>query len=155
MHALLIIVGLGCSPEYADAPAGDSADEGGDDDGSAEDAGADDSGADDSDADDSGAEDSGAEDSGTDIDTWDHYAAGWFDTFCVQCHTDAPRDHTDYDSVFAEADQIACGVSRVAREGCGDWPEPGAFPTAASPGPYPTDAERDRLVAWIDDGMAP
>lgn len=84
-------------------------------------------------------------------DTWGSFAEGFFATYCVSCHDTSPKDFRQIEDVRAWADTIRCGVSDVALEGCGSTPPPRQFPVGT--GPHPSDAERERLVAWIDAGM--
>ena len=91
-------------------------------------------------------------------DTWDSYAKGFFATYCVSCHNDdntgvATRDYHLLANVTKEKVGIACGVSTpatYARRGCAGFPPARQFPVGN--GPKPTDADRDRLVRWIDSG---
>ena len=92
-------------------------------------------------------------------DTWDSYAQGFFASYCVSCHNDdnsgtATRDYHDFDVVSSERDKIACGVSKSQADwtarGCSGTPAAKQFP--AGSGAKPSDAERDRLLAWIDAG---
>lgn len=84
-------------------------------------------------------------------DTWASFAMGFMATYCVECHDGPPRDYRTIDEVRRDRDTIACGVSLEARDGCGSFPSPGQFPVGS--GPRPSDAERARLVAWIDAGL--
>lgn len=72
--------------------------------------------------------------------TWTNFAAGYFETYCFACHGpgDALRDYSDIAMVRAEATRIRSGTAS------------GQFPIGM--GPFPTDPERDLLVAWIDAG---
>jgi hypothetical protein len=93
-------------------------------------------------------------------DTWESYAKGFFESYCVSCHNDdnkgvATRDQHNLDAVIAEKDAIACGVAKsqadwMARGCTSGMPASKQFP--AGSGPKPTDEERDRLLAWIDAG---
>src|SRR5580692_1869297 len=88
-----------------------------------------------------------------DPDTWDNYAKGFFATYCVSCHngTTEVQNFNDYSQVKALTATIRCGVAPVLESGCSDSPyPPNQFPIGS--GPRPTDAERDRLVAWINAG---
>jgi hypothetical protein len=90
--------------------------------------------------------------------TWDSFAKGFFTTYCVSCHNDdnrgdATRDYHVLANVVREKAIIACGVSKAGaprRTGCGASPAAAQFPVGS--GPKPTDAERDRIVQWIDSG---
>lgn len=92
-------------------------------------------------------------------DTWDSFAAEFFQTYCVSCHNadmagDASRDYTQLSVVQMEGNEIACGVVSSAdwsARGCSGSPTAEQFP--AGNGPEPTADERARLVAWIDAGM--
>jgi hypothetical protein len=78
--------------------------------------------------------------------------------FCVSCHNDdnagvATRDYHLLANVTKEKAAIACGVSPPAtftQRGCMGAPAARQFPVGN--GPKPTDAQRDRLVRWIDSG---
>jgi hypothetical protein len=92
-------------------------------------------------------------------DTWSNFAAGFFQTYCVTCHSptgsDATggKDFTQFASVGANAPVIRCGVS-VAQDPswmCASFPPPKQFPIGT--GPHPTDNERNRLVSWITAGL--
>lgn len=102
----------------------------------------------------SGATSSG---SGGGGDSWTSYAKDFFATYCVECH-DAKdttgRDFTQYAVVAANAPTIRCGVAPVKESGCGASPQPKQFPISDGSGtnPKPSDAERARIVAWIDAG---
>ena len=95
----------------------------------------------------------GDDDDSTDAaDTWEGYAAAWFDTYCVSCHDgDNDKDFREYDSVVQWAELSRCGVAPTMQDGCGAWPPAGQFPVGS--GPVPDDDERARLVAWIDAGL--
>jgi hypothetical protein len=91
-------------------------------------------------------------------DTWSNFAQSFFATYCVRCHGvgNANRDYTQYSQVVRDAALIACGVN--------PGPAPLATCTSSSPtpkqfpigtGPLPSDAERERLVLWIQAGLAP
>ena len=90
-------------------------------------------------------------------DTWTSWASGFFASYCVSCHSPTgsdpgPKDFTQYASVLANAPEIRCGVavSQDAAWMCAAFPPPEQFPVGT--GPKPTNAERDRLVAWIGAG---
>ena len=89
-------------------------------------------------------------DAGVPGDTWTTWAMGFFATYCVECHDTSPKDFRQLADVRANASEIACGVSPVVEDGCGSFPPPAQFPIGT--GPHPTDAERMRLVAWIQSG---
>lgn len=85
-------------------------------------------------------------------DTWDSWAMGFFDTYCVGCHSGGTRDYRTIEEVIRDQDDIACGVAPTALDRCGaGLPSPSQFPVGS--GPFPSDAERERLVAWIDAGL--
>ena len=90
-------------------------------------------------------------------DTWGSFAQGFFATYCIECHGagDALRDYTTIDDVMRDKDSIRCGVASVAQSGCGSWPPPKQFPidNATQSNPKPPDADRDRLVAWLEAGL--
>jgi hypothetical protein len=88
-----------------------------------------------------------------DPDTWNNYAKAFFATYCVSCHngTTQVQNFNDYSQVKALTSTIRCGVAPVLESGCSDSPyPPKQFPIGS--GPKPTDAERDRMVAWINAG---
>ncbi len=84
-------------------------------------------------------------------DTWNSFAKGFFESYCTACHDTSPKDFHTLADVRAWSAEIRCGVSAVALDGCGAVAPPGQFPVGT--GPHPSDAERARLVAWIDAGM--
>lgn len=90
-------------------------------------------------------------DAGSATDTWDTFAMGFFETYCVGCHASGTRDYRTIDHVMRDSATIRCGVSPEALDGCGSFPPPAQFPVGT--GPRPTDEERRRLVAWIDAGL--
>jgi hypothetical protein len=87
-------------------------------------------------------------------DTWESYAQGFFETYCVECHNRGGATNRDYEMLSIVRDQasrIRCGVSPDELEGCGPgFPSPSQFPIGA--GPFPSDDERRRIVAWLDNG---
>ena len=92
-------------------------------------------------------------------DTWQNYAMGFFQTYCVSCHNDdnagdADRDFHVLSIVIGEKAKIACGLTKSesdwATRGCSGAPAARMFPIGN--GPKPSDQERDRLIAWIDAG---
>jgi hypothetical protein len=89
---------------------------------------------------------------GAAADTWESYAMGFFTSYCTECHGagDAQRDYSTRDDVVRDKDTIRCGVGTVKYPGCAAFPPPSQFPIGT--GPKPSDAERDRLVAWIEAG---
>ncbi len=84
-------------------------------------------------------------------DTWDNFAADFFATYCVACHSESPKNFNKYAQVVDNADTIRCGVASTTLADCGAWPPAQQFPVGS--GPFPSDEERDRIVAWIDAGM--
>jgi hypothetical protein len=91
--------------------------------------------------------------------TWDGFAKTFFTTYCDSCHNDdkkgdATRDYHLLAAVVKEKAEIACGSSKSqadwSKRGCSGFPPARQFPVGG--GPKPTDAERDRLVQWIDSG---
>jgi hypothetical protein len=96
-----------------------------------------------------------ATDSGARHDTWATYAEGFFTTYCTSCHdaSDATgRDYTVEANVAKDRDAMRCGVA-VTQDpswSCAAFPPPKQFPIGS--GSKPSDAERDRIVAWITAG---
>lgn len=88
-------------------------------------------------------------------DTWASWGEGFFSTYCVACHAGPPsgRDYRTLDDVRRDAMLIRCGTAPRTEplSGCGTRPAAGMFPVGG--GPFPSDAERRRLVAWIDAGL--
>ncbi|NOY90160.1 MAG: hypothetical protein GXP55_03045 [Deltaproteobacteria bacterium] len=84
-------------------------------------------------------------------DTWTGFAQTFFADYCVACHAGGTRDYRSMTEVMRDSSTIACGVSPTPRAGCTGFPPPGQFPVGS--GPKPSDAERERLVAWIDAGL--
>jgi hypothetical protein len=83
----------------------------------------------------------------------------FFKSFCVSCHNDdksgtAARDYHVLANVVKEKSEIACGVAKSMADwtarGCKGFPPARQFPVGN--GAKPTDAERDRLLKWIDAG---
>jgi cytochrome c553 len=106
-----------------------------------------------------GADASASPDTASSADTWETFAKGFFASFCISCHDDdkkgvAARDYHQLANVMKEKAEIACGVasSQAAwtQRGCKGFPPARQFPVGT--GPKPTDAERDRLLRWIDAG---
>jgi hypothetical protein len=107
-----------------------------------------------------GGPDAGGTDAGLDAgDTWNSYAMGFFQSYCVSCHSPGGGDpntgdknFTQYSSVVQYSSHIRCGVARTgtlqASWSCVESAE--QFPIGS--GPKPSGAERDRLVAWINAG---
>jgi hypothetical protein len=101
--------------------------------------------------------DAGTDGGGDAGDTWNSYAKGFFQTYCVHCHHpggDDPntgdKNFTMYSSVQKYSPHIRCGVAATqdAAWNCAEVPR--QFPIAS---PFPSDPERDRLVAWINAGL--
>jgi hypothetical protein len=85
--------------------------------------------------------------------TYSNFAQFFFSTYCVRCHPSAAsaRDFTMYSVIQQNAHDIACGVSSTPVSGCSGTPAPGQFPIGS--GPFPSDEERNELVAWIMAGL--
>jgi hypothetical protein len=88
-------------------------------------------------------------------DTWANYVAGFFLTYCTSCH--GPSDPTGRDyhvaaNVAKDKLVMRCGVAAVQDPSwnCAASPRAKQFPIGT--GPHPSDAERDRIVAWISAG---
>jgi uncharacterized membrane protein len=83
-------------------------------------------------------------------DTWESFALGFVTTYCHECHGpgDSLRDYSLLETVRGEEDKIRCGVSTVSLQNCTISPR--QFPIGN--GAMPTDAERLRLVQWIEAG---
>ena len=91
-------------------------------------------------------------------DTWTNYAQGFFSTYCIECHGagNPNRDYTTIDDVIRDKALIRCGVASTLQSGCTSTsPQPKQFPISntTKTNPKPSDAERDRIVAWIDAGL--
>ena len=123
------------------------------------DAGTPDAGSSDAGSPDAGSPDAGGPDAGAD--TWSTWASpDFFARYCTSCHTPGQQgdpsgahyDFTGYTDVAAHAAEIRCGtaVTQDPAWSCGSFPPAKQFPIGT--GPKPTDAERDRLVAWFDAG---
>lgn len=86
-------------------------------------------------------------------DTWSSFASAWFATYCVECHdaSSSTRNYQAIADVKRDGDTIRCGVTPTALPECTGFPPPAQFPIGT--GPKPSDAERDRLVAWLDAGQ--
>jgi hypothetical protein len=102
--------------------------------------------------------------------TWTNFAEAFTKTYCIECHNATDPDPTVpmyanqnfnlYADVVDHAKEARCGVSPsgVYQSGCptaaqiddGAFPPPGQFP--AGTGPHPTDAERLRMIEWINNG---
>src|SRR5262249_22319329 len=91
---------------------------------------------------------------GNGTDTWGNYAQGFFATYCVECHSptvNPVNDFTQYAMAKKFAPIIRCGVAPTLLSGCSGSPPPKQFPIfdSTKSNPKPSDAERDRIVAWI------
>ena len=85
--------------------------------------------------------------------TWTNGAAQFFEVYCGACHWEgdsAGRDYSTLAGVQAESSTIRCGVTAEPLADCSGFPPPKQFPIAA---PYPSDAERASIVAWIEAGL--
>ncbi len=126
-------------------------------DGSELDSGAIDDSGDDGSGDDGSGDDGSGDGSGdtVDQDYWEDWPQSvFFPTYCGSCHpakTSSDSDWNVYEDVLDEYDHIYCGVGLDDVPECGDHHEPGHLPQGT--GPYPSDDERLRLVAWMDAGM--
>lgn len=82
--------------------------------------------------------------------SWTTFGDDFFTRYCHDCHGpgDSLRDYSQLSMVRAEMDKIRCGVATVSLPGCTIPAR--QFPIGA--GPKPTDAERESLVQWIDQG---
>ncbi len=85
-------------------------------------------------------------------DTWSTFAQTWFSSFCTECHAGGTRNYTTIDEVRRDAAKIRCGVAPTRLPECSGFPPPGQFPVGT--GAKPTAEERNRLIAWIDSGLA-
>lgn len=83
-------------------------------------------------------------------DTWDSFAGAFMADYCVSCHDASPKDFTQYSEVVAWLDGIRCGVAATQQPDCEGQRPPMQFPIGT--GAYPSDEERDRVVAWIEAG---
>jgi hypothetical protein len=98
-------------------------------------------------------------DGGPDLDTWDNWAQGFFTKYCVECHGVGNTSGLDFGMqsiVVTNKDTIRCGVcvQQDPSWGCPASPVAEQFPISDTAGtnPKPSDAERDRVVAWIAAG---
>lgn len=89
-------------------------------------------------------------------DTYSNYAMAFVATYCIECHgAGKTHDFTTYAGIKAAAPLIRCGVAPILESGCSGSPAPKQFPIddAMGTNPKPTDADRARMVAWIDAGL--
>ena len=95
-------------------------------------------------------------------DTWTNWASPtFFQAYCTSCHSaggegdpaSSGYDWTQYADVVTDANLIRCGVAVVQDPAwhCPDTIVAEQFPIGN--GPHPSDADRDRLVSWIDAGL--
>ena len=89
-------------------------------------------------------------DAGAPGDTWSSFAEAFMQTYCVRCHMSSPRDFRLLADVRANTVRARCGVSASSLSDCGSGPPPRQFPVGS--GPFPSDDERTRFVAWLDAG---
>jgi hypothetical protein len=96
---------------------------------------------------------------GYDADTWANWAQGFFTKYCVECHAAGNTSGLDFGEqsiVVQNASTIRCGVCVTQDPAwhCPASPAAEQFPISDSSGtnPKPTDAERERVVAWINAG---
>ena len=85
-------------------------------------------------------------------DTWESYATGFMEQFCISCHNDdnageATRDYHQLSVVMAESAEIACGLSKSEE----DWNARGC--TGFSPG-APISGWRWRQAVRCGSGSA-
>ncbi|HEY8038403.1 MAG TPA: c-type cytochrome [Polyangiaceae bacterium] len=92
-------------------------------------------------------------------DTWANWAQGFFTKYCVECHgvnDSTGRDYGVLANVVKDKTVMRCGVAAAQDPAWGCQPSPAArqFPISDTAGtnPKPTDAERNRVVAWITAG---
>ena len=94
-------------------------------------------------------------------DTWTGFARDFMARYCVPCHNDDMagdlwRNYRLLSAVSAERTVIGCGLAkstavRDLRACPSSAPPARQFPVGD--GPNPTDAERDRMLRWIDGDM--
>jgi len=109
--------------------------------------------------DDAGAGDAASGDDGSAPDTWANWAQGFFTKYCVECHgvgNTAGLDFGMQSIVVTNKDTIRCGVcvQQDPSWSCPASPVAKQFPISdpAGTNPKPSDAERNRVVAWIGAG---
>ncbi len=98
-------------------------------------------------------------DAGSGSDTWASWGQGFFTKYCTECHSPSDTkglDFTQHSIVTANKATIRCGVcvQQDPSWNCVGFPPAKQFPISDASGtnPKPTDAERDRVVAWIGAG---
>jgi hypothetical protein len=88
--------------------------------------------------------------------TWNNFAQPFFQHYCVSCHSPggqaSQQDFDQYAVVKANAANIRCGTAPAGMlpSGCSGTPSAAQFPIGT--GPKPSDAERQMIVGWIDNG---
>ena len=97
----------------------------------------------------------GASDGMATPDTWENYAKNFFATYCTSCHNPMDPTGRDYNiqvDVLSDKSAMRCGVasSQDPAWNCGPSPVAKQFPIGN--GPKPSNAERARIVAWINAG---
>ena len=92
-------------------------------------------------------------------DTWVSWANGFFTKYCDECHSVSDptgRDFGMQSIVVANKGPMRCGVcvKQDPSWGCPASPVAEQFPISDTAGtnPKPSDAERNRVVAWITAG---
>jgi hypothetical protein len=116
---------------------------------------------------DNGSDAASGMDVGASHDTWNSFGKTFFATYCVECHNatipdasaDPKQNFNIYSDVTGFDKTIRCGVAPAGQlqSGCptdGAFPPPGQFPISDAKGtnPKPSDAERLRIIAWINAG---
>ncbi len=91
-------------------------------------------------------DDSNADDDGATAPTYENFAKGFFEEYCLHCHVapldeDVPFVLDSYDAVVEQLDEIRTQAVELK-----------AMPPEETPGDFPTDAEREKLGEWIDAG---
>ncbi|MCZ7584056.1 MAG: cytochrome c [Deltaproteobacteria bacterium] len=88
----------------------------------------------------------GDDDTGGPIDapTWASFVEGFMMDYCVRCHGDPPSSSAPF--ALETYDQVVDHLNRVVARTA---TENGGMPPT---GPFPTQDERDALVAWADAG---
>lgn len=85
--------------------------------------------------------------------TWTNFAEAFVFDHCVECHQtdDVFGDFRELEVVRAWGERIRCGVAPGPIPDCPNGPFPRRFPNGNGPGP--SDADRLKVVAWVDAGM--